>query len=396
MNQTNSWNSADEIISAELEPNERLLWAGRPRQGFILRKADVATYLFGLTLAAMLFFPAAFGINNGMPVRQLLMSVPVLIFLSVLLFGRLISDVWHRARTVYGVTSERVLFVSSVFGRQIKSLELDSMRDAWLMPRGSSGGGVIRFGCDATPRREKTSQQVGWLSVSSLNAFELEREARAVFQLVRAALRGPVRGFKRSVEFQRAPKSDDQPDCWEQPDEVIRPELKPGELLLWAGRPRLGYVVNWHDIIGLIIAFVWMNVFFVGGGLGAALWFLLVFKAIHVAVHAGRVILSARRRSRTAYAVTTERVIVMSAARTRHLMSLDLGAIAEVTLSQRGETGGSTILIGPDIAKYPTHASIIRAGGTPPGMLRLDLTQDAQLVYRLIRRTRQPLAAGPY
>lgn len=394
MNQTDSRNDADEIISAVLEPNERLLWAGRPRQGLILRKADVVMCILGLALAVYFVLPAINGLNNGMPVRQLLMSIPVLIFFGMFVFGRLVTEIWHRARTVYGVTSERVLFVS--FGRQIKSLELDSMLDARLRPHGPSGGGTIRFGRDAAQQGATMAQNVGWFSIASLNAFELERDARAVFQLVKAALERPAHGANKSVETALAPRSDSEPDSWEQPDEVVRPELRAGELLLWAGRPRLGYVVNWHDIIGLIIAFVWMNMFFVGGGFGVALWLLVIFKAVHVTLHVGRVIVSARRRSRTAYAVTTNRVIVLTAARTRHIRSLDLGAIAEETLIERGESAGNTILIGPDVAKQVNHASIIRTGGTPPGMLRLDLTQDAQLVYRLIRRTRQPIPANTY
>ena len=96
-------------------------------------------------------------------------------------------------------------------------------------------------------------------------------------------------------------------------------------------------------------------------------------------------------RSRTAYGVTTTRAMIVTGGMVRHVRSLTLGVLAEMDLSQRNESGGGTILIGPDVPRTHIQANVARMGGTPSHMLRFDLADDARLLYRLLRRARRPV-----
>jgi len=122
------------------------------------------------------------------------------------------------------------------------------------------------------------------------------------------------------------------------------------------------------------------------------LWFLLGMKALSVAAEVTRAAYGARRRARTVYGVTTERLLSVTTGNGGQVKALVLSEVANLLLTERNEVAG-TIVVGPDL---PTNESQQRAAltsGAPPGMMLFDLSQDARLLYRLIRRARRPVEA---
>jgi len=174
------WNNPDEIILAELEPAEELLWAGRPKQGLIFRRAEfvllfMALIVFGPSLSA--FFRAG-PANNGQAFPPfLIFGLPHLLFMTTYLFGRPIYDAWSRRRCAYGVTSERVVMVGGLFGRRVRSLELDALVDAKFTPTWRGEGGTIRFGHDAGHAEAANRGRQVFIS-SAIDCFELDLEPR--------------------------------------------------------------------------------------------------------------------------------------------------------------------------------------------------------------------------
>src|SRR5262249_17187232 len=158
-----------------------------------------------------------------------------------------------------------------------------------------------------------------------------------------------------------------------------------------------GFRLNWSPIVFTLLAFLWMQSFMMIGGGGGnfgtyVLWFLLAIKAISVATHVGGSIYDARQRSRTAYALKTHRAHTVAVGTPCQVKSLALGEVAILLLTERGEMAG-TLLVGPDLPTNEAHQRAALSSGAPPGMLRFDLTQDARLLYRLIRRARRPVEA---
>src|SRR5262249_25975609 len=196
------------------------------------------------------------------------------------------------------------------------------------------------------------------------------------YRMIRQALRTQSAMHDRSVVVRNI--AGQGPASWELPEDAIRPELQPGEILLWSGRPRLGFVLNWIEMFSMIGAFIWMVYFhflFLGGNQQfgfAFLWFLFAAKLLTVAIKVGRAVNDASLRSRTAYGVTTTRAIVVTGGIVRRLLSLSLRALAEMDLSQHDELGG-TILIGPDVPRPDHQVNTTLTGRTPSHMLRFDL-----------------------
>ncbi|HEV3145270.1 MAG TPA: hypothetical protein VGZ47_15370, partial [Gemmataceae bacterium] len=225
MGQPTNWNDPEEIITAELEPEEELLWAGRPRLGLVVRATEIIP--FGIIL--LIFGPSLVGLLQGVmnnrvgpaPFQLLFFGAPHLVFMTAYLFGRPIYDAWSRARCAYGVTSERVLFVSGLFGRRVRSLELDSMIDAKFAPSWRGSGGIIRFGSNAASSDSPFRQRTGFAQ-AAMEYFELDRDAPAVYRLVDGALQRQNRR-RRKKGVMTAKASVDQPTVWENANELIEP-----------------------------------------------------------------------------------------------------------------------------------------------------------------------------
>ena len=181
-------------IRSELDASEKLLWAGRPRQGLILRAADAFLIPFSIMWGGFAIFWEISVLAAGAPWFFAIWGVPFVLIGLYIMVGRFWMDAKQRAATVYAVTSERVIIVSGVFARQVKSLGIDTITDVSLTER-TSGAGTITFG--------PVPPFYGWggagwpgFGYQSVPSFELEADARRVFEIVR----GAQRAAKQRVE----------------------------------------------------------------------------------------------------------------------------------------------------------------------------------------------------
>lgn len=133
------------VIAAELGPGEQMLWAGRPFQGLALRASDAIAIPFSLLWGGFAIFWESSVFSQGAPLLFKLWGIPFVLVGLYLIVGRFFFDSWSRKKTYYGLTTKRVLIVSGIYSREIKSLELGSLNDMSLSER-SSGSGSIVFG----------------------------------------------------------------------------------------------------------------------------------------------------------------------------------------------------------------------------------------------------------
>jgi hypothetical protein len=179
---------ASSSVQRELGPQERLLWAGKPRAGLVLRPSDVFLIPFSLLWGGFIFFWEYSAITGGAPLFFVLWGVPFGLIGLHFIFGRFLVDMQQRQKTVYGVTNERALIISGVFTRTVKSLNLRTLSDVSLNER-PDGSGTIT--CGQGNPFSWWLQGMGWWPgmPAATPAFELIPRAREVYETLRGAQR---------------------------------------------------------------------------------------------------------------------------------------------------------------------------------------------------------------
>ncbi len=142
-------NAATEI-SDELSPDERLLWTGRPRQGFMLRASDGYLIPFSLLWGGSAIFWEICSLSilwtaNADPAAGILpiFGIPFVLLGLHLIFGRFIVDVKVREKTLYAVTDRRIIIRSGWFSRTTKSLNFRSLSETSLSERSDESGTFV-------------------------------------------------------------------------------------------------------------------------------------------------------------------------------------------------------------------------------------------------------------
>jgi len=171
-------------IRRELGPLEQVLWNGRPRQGMLLRAADAFQIPFSLLWCGFAIFWETSVARSG-NAFFMLWGVPFVAIGLYMVFGRFFVEARQRSRTFYAVTTQRVLIVSGLFSRTVKSLEMKGLTDVTLS-EGSGGRGSIVFGADG-PYAAMFGGSSSWPGSRRQAAprLDLIEDARGVYQIIR-------------------------------------------------------------------------------------------------------------------------------------------------------------------------------------------------------------------
>lgn len=174
------------VIQAELDPKERLLWAGQPRQGIMLRWSDALMIPFSLFWGGFALFWEHSVIQGGMPIFLALFGAPFVLVGLYIMVGRFYVDARQREKTFYGVSSERIVIASGLFGKRVNSLDLRTLRDISLY-KSANGRGSIIFG-NASPYAAMFSG-TSWPGAAQyvVPRFDSIADAKGVYQRIREA-----------------------------------------------------------------------------------------------------------------------------------------------------------------------------------------------------------------
>ena len=176
----------ESAIRGHLASGERLLWSGRPAQGIVFRAADAFMIPFSLLWGGFAVFweYSVISMDNA-PFFFMLWGIPFVAIGLYFIFGRFLVDAKQRANMSYGVTNQRVIIVSGILSKKIKSLSLRSLSDLSLDEK-SNGSGIISFGASSFPSWW-TSGMVWPGMPSPVPTFELTENARVVFETISKA-----------------------------------------------------------------------------------------------------------------------------------------------------------------------------------------------------------------
>lgn len=189
--------NVQDIVRRELRADERLIWSGAPGRGLRLRPSDSVMIPFSLVWGGFALFweySVLFGLEpsgrpstsaSAAPIFMKLWGVPFVLVGLYLIVGRFFFDAFQRARTVYAVTDQRVLIVTQVFGKRVRSLSLRTLPDVTLAEKSDGSGtitfGAIAFGANAIGFNRRADKPP---------AFEFVERVRNVHDLIQGALNG--------------------------------------------------------------------------------------------------------------------------------------------------------------------------------------------------------------
>jgi hypothetical protein len=184
------WNEEKRIIESQLSGSERLLWSGRPRQGFFFRKSDALMIPFSLMWGGFAIFWQISALSTNAPFFFKLWGIPFVLVGLYMISGRFFVDIWSRKKTFYGVTSERIIIVEGLFNQTVKSLNLRTLTDV-TMEQTTDGNGTIFFG---TPNSAYPNNffRFGKNEQQTVPMFEQIGNTKNVYDIIRNAQKQAV------------------------------------------------------------------------------------------------------------------------------------------------------------------------------------------------------------
>jgi hypothetical protein len=143
---------------------------------------------FSLLWGGFALFWEASVLTTDAPFFFKLWGIPFVLAGVYIIFGRFIVDAKQRTKTFYAVTNERVIIISGLFSRKVKSLNLRTLTDISLDEK-SDGSGTISFGSsNSSPWWSSGMAFPGW-GPQPAPSFELIQAAKSVYETIRNAQR---------------------------------------------------------------------------------------------------------------------------------------------------------------------------------------------------------------
>ena len=139
---------------------------------------------FSLMWGGFAFFWEYKAVSSGGPLFFKLWGVPFVLIGLYMIGGRFFDEAMLRSRTYYGLTNERVIIISGVFSRTVKSLRVQTLTGISLTEE-ASGTGTITFG----PNMSHAGRGSG-AGRNPAPSFESIADAREVFERICSARRG--------------------------------------------------------------------------------------------------------------------------------------------------------------------------------------------------------------
>jgi hypothetical protein len=179
-------------LAGALAASENVLWSGQPRHGLALRGADVFLIPFSLAWGGFAIFWEVTVLASNAPIFFALFGLFFVVVGLYLIIGRFFVDAMQRARTFYAVTADRIIIVSGLFSRTVRSIDLKTLGEMSLSER-RDGSGSIVFGTPS-PFDWMYGGMSSWPSWSGWGTrwaprFEFIENARTAYEIVRSAQR---------------------------------------------------------------------------------------------------------------------------------------------------------------------------------------------------------------
>ena len=174
---------------------ERVLWTGRPKQGFALSARDTFLIPFSLFWCAFVIFwnvgVWTFPVDGAQPPLFFkLFGVPFLLVGLYMVLGRFFHDAEIRKKLFYAVTDQRVLVLRK---SKITSLDIHRLPRLELSERGDGTGTLTFEAANFGPWAGGVNGFSWWLpALSNATQFFRIDDPRKVYELIRNQAHSPL------------------------------------------------------------------------------------------------------------------------------------------------------------------------------------------------------------
>jgi hypothetical protein len=173
----------DMELRQHLDADEKLLWAGAPRQGVILRGSDAFMIPFSLLWGGFALFWEISVVGSGAPFFFMLWGIPFVLVGLYIIVGRFFYDSALRSSTVYGITPQRIIIKSGVFKKSIQSIYIGTLTNVTLNEKADGSGTIVlgpEFGIYGMFRGISMPASGNKMAP----AFDMIDDARKVYRLI--------------------------------------------------------------------------------------------------------------------------------------------------------------------------------------------------------------------
>jgi hypothetical protein len=146
-------NHALQLFNSELLKDEKLLWSGQPElKVFTVSDFFLIPFSLFFFCFSVFWILGASGVSTGSHNFGLfgLFGLPFVLVGAYMLFGRFFFKFWKQKNTYYAVTNQRILVLSTVPGRSVQAVFIESMPTLNKFVN-ADGTGTITFG-DLSPQ----------------------------------------------------------------------------------------------------------------------------------------------------------------------------------------------------------------------------------------------------
>ena len=168
-------------LQLTLSRNEKLLWAGRPKPGIVLRSSDLYLIPFSLLWFGFAIFWEYNVLKMGISFFALF-GVPFILIGLYISVGRFFIDALKRKNTTYGITDNRVIIKSGLISKEINSLNIRTISDITFKEKSDGSGTII-----LSPKNYRPSMFSGityWQGMKQSPALELIDDVKSVYNIL--------------------------------------------------------------------------------------------------------------------------------------------------------------------------------------------------------------------
>ncbi|MBL7764696.1 MAG: hypothetical protein JNJ58_01280 [Chitinophagaceae bacterium] len=171
----------EQELTPALTAHENFQWTGRPKTGLLFRKTDLFMVPFSLLWGGFAIFWEIMAFAMGTPFFFKLWGIPFVLVGLYLIFGRFFVDARIRAKTIYGITQDRVIIRSGLFTQTFQSLQIKTLPEISYTENADLSG-TITFGPLIPDQNRIKGMIPGTLNAGS--KLEMIPDVKAVYDLL--------------------------------------------------------------------------------------------------------------------------------------------------------------------------------------------------------------------